>query len=235
MFVCTCSSFSFASILFFFFFFVLFFFFFLFFFNDPATTEIYTLSLHDALPIYSQYLSTSSRSSASWVHFQESGCQRDDEDTVTEFLTAFEAFVRAIALATPDAVITTETAYSFEAEHLACRDWTNYNIQMRARIASLASDGITVYLAEVDRNIKDLVTSKRVQLGTDPGQQAVWGDAPGADIGRHYTGLGNLMIALSIYDALGYDVDLLDMSLIPGNEVSSADKQLCLDIINSYH
>ena len=29
-----------------------FFFFFLFFFNDPATTEIYTLSLHDALPIY---------------------------------------------------------------------------------------------------------------------------------------------------------------------------------------
>src|SRR3712207_7042358 len=27
-------------------------FFFLFFFNDTATTEIYTLSLHDALPIY---------------------------------------------------------------------------------------------------------------------------------------------------------------------------------------
>src|SRR5438477_11179965 len=30
---------------------LLFFFFFLFFFNDTATTEIYTLSLHDALPI----------------------------------------------------------------------------------------------------------------------------------------------------------------------------------------
>src|SRR5687768_17960437 len=28
------------------------FFFFIFFFNDTATTEIYTLSLHDALPIY---------------------------------------------------------------------------------------------------------------------------------------------------------------------------------------
>src|SRR5438552_14877601 len=26
----------------------------LFFFNDPATTEIYTLSLHDALPIYAR-------------------------------------------------------------------------------------------------------------------------------------------------------------------------------------
>ena len=35
--------------LFFFFFFFSFFFFF--FFNDTATTEIYTLSLHDALPI----------------------------------------------------------------------------------------------------------------------------------------------------------------------------------------
>src|SRR5690349_24893337 len=33
------------------FFFSSFFFFFFFFFNDTATTEIYTLSLHDALPI----------------------------------------------------------------------------------------------------------------------------------------------------------------------------------------
>src|SRR5688572_32544230 len=33
-------------------FFFYFFFFFFFFFNDTATTEIYTLSLHDALPIY---------------------------------------------------------------------------------------------------------------------------------------------------------------------------------------
>src|SRR5256885_9707853 len=31
----------------------IFFFFFFFFFNDTATTEIYTLSLHDALPIFS--------------------------------------------------------------------------------------------------------------------------------------------------------------------------------------
>src|ERR1051326_1262134 len=31
-----------------------FFLFFFFFFNDPATTEIYTLSLHDALPIYGE-------------------------------------------------------------------------------------------------------------------------------------------------------------------------------------
>src|SRR5438034_8829610 len=32
------------------------FFFFFFFFNDTATTEIYTLSLHDALPIYGWFI-----------------------------------------------------------------------------------------------------------------------------------------------------------------------------------
>ena len=41
---------------FFFFFFFLFFFFSFFFFNDTATTEIYTLSLHDALPIFPYFL-----------------------------------------------------------------------------------------------------------------------------------------------------------------------------------
>src|SRR6266487_6215387 len=40
------------SLYFFLFLFLLFFFFFFFFFNDTATTEIYTLSLHDAPPIY---------------------------------------------------------------------------------------------------------------------------------------------------------------------------------------
>src|SRR5689334_24948160 len=37
--------------LFYFYLYLFFFFFFFFFFNDTATTEIYTLSLHDALPI----------------------------------------------------------------------------------------------------------------------------------------------------------------------------------------
>src|SRR5215467_15286352 len=41
-----------VCIVFFFTFFFFFSFFFFFFFNDTATTEIYTLSLHDALPIY---------------------------------------------------------------------------------------------------------------------------------------------------------------------------------------
>src|SRR5258705_7308834 len=38
------------------------FFFFFFFFNDTATTEIYTLSLHDALPIWSRRVGVTTRS-----------------------------------------------------------------------------------------------------------------------------------------------------------------------------
>src|SRR3712207_7799961 len=38
----------------------------LFFFNDTATTEIYTLSLHDALPISSRSTGRRSTSSSSW-------------------------------------------------------------------------------------------------------------------------------------------------------------------------
>src|SRR5438876_1267914 len=34
---------------------------FFFFFNDPATTEIYTLSLHDALPIFIELINASGR------------------------------------------------------------------------------------------------------------------------------------------------------------------------------
>src|SRR5687767_15895830 len=41
--------------------FSLFFLFFFFFFNDPATTEIYTLSLHDALPIFLRFTAHTQR------------------------------------------------------------------------------------------------------------------------------------------------------------------------------
>src|SRR5215510_15688865 len=40
------------------------FFFFFFFFNDPATTEIYTLSLHDALPIFEEAAQLCTRASS---------------------------------------------------------------------------------------------------------------------------------------------------------------------------
>src|SRR6266446_9346693 len=54
----------------FFFSYFIFSFFFFFFFNDTATTEIYTLSLHDALPI----CYTSRCSSLSWSTPPSTGC-----------------------------------------------------------------------------------------------------------------------------------------------------------------
>src|SRR6266496_6795972 len=58
--------FFFIYFLFFFFFFLfVFFFFFFFFFNDTATTEIYTLSLHDALPILGSLATVRDMSGAS--------------------------------------------------------------------------------------------------------------------------------------------------------------------------
>src|SRR5205085_6983886 len=44
-----------------------------FFFNDPATTEIYTLSLHDALPIWTS--ATTAGWSGSWPASMAAGCR----------------------------------------------------------------------------------------------------------------------------------------------------------------
>src|SRR5438552_15664992 len=54
--------------------------FFFFFFNDPATTEIYTLSLHDALPIWGRSWGSGSglhreAGDGRW-HDQDSSCRR---------------------------------------------------------------------------------------------------------------------------------------------------------------
>src|SRR2546425_3599360 len=53
-----------------------------FFFNDTATTEIYTLSLHDALPIYVQSL-TSDRAISNWRNGRQLSVSHDDLVTTT--------------------------------------------------------------------------------------------------------------------------------------------------------
>src|SRR6478672_13787853 len=52
-----------------------------FFFNDTATTEIYTLSLHDALPIASSALSTRPRLAAFIASIRLSSWSRSEEHT----------------------------------------------------------------------------------------------------------------------------------------------------------
>src|SRR5438876_12433984 len=62
-----------------------------FFFNDTATTEIYTLSLHDALPIYPQCLASISRwitASSSWKRFCLFVCRALSSIMVICMLTA---------------------------------------------------------------------------------------------------------------------------------------------------
>src|SRR6267154_3029723 len=48
------------------------------FFYDTATTEIYTLSLHDALPISTSCCSTCHRAPATWPSRSRSCCRRPD-------------------------------------------------------------------------------------------------------------------------------------------------------------
>ena len=62
--------------------------FFFFFFNDTATTEIYTLSLHDALPIFSKAgtaIAIDLRHQAAARRVADDGCVRADiaADTIS--------------------------------------------------------------------------------------------------------------------------------------------------------
>ena len=182
------------------------------------------------------YFIENAKKNDSWVHFQESGNQLSDngsQNTVKKFVNQFESLVRAINKLSPNAKISTETAYSFEAERMKGRDWKKYNTALYKSAVKLRSEGITVFVANVDNNIKNLIIAKRKELGVDGGQQAVWG-GPSNEIKRHYTGLGNLMVALSIYEAWGFDLDKLNFSLIPKDEVSLADIELCLTVIQQH-
>src|SRR5260370_4254181 len=53
----------------------------MFFFNDTATTEIYTLSLHDALPIYTSELQSSRRRHTRFPAVTEVQTCRSEEHT----------------------------------------------------------------------------------------------------------------------------------------------------------
>src|SRR5438067_8295460 len=71
--------------------------FFFFFFNDTATTEIYTLSLHDALPIYSDPGIASRRTlpSANAGHWDGRSPTRSEEHT-SELQSRFDLVCRLL-------------------------------------------------------------------------------------------------------------------------------------------
>src|SRR6266704_6658909 len=84
--------------MFFLFFFIIsfFFFFFFFFFNDTATTEIYTLSLHDALPIASVTTRTGRRERASIRLRSTAGGTRRSEEHTSELQSRFDIVCRRL-------------------------------------------------------------------------------------------------------------------------------------------
>lgn len=166
------------------------------------------------------YSGRTEKTSATWVHFQESGDQNEaGQRTATEFGATFLAMVRAVRAGSPSAVISTETAYSFQRESQQFRNWTEYNTELRAKVAELKEEGIRVIVAETDRNIKDLVAKLGFATVILPD-------------GGHYSGVGNLLVALSYFDALGYDVSKLNLSGV--TEVTAAHKAECLAIIAKY-
>lgn len=172
----------------------------------------------------SHYAGRSDRGARTWVHFQESGGQSGSgQKTAAEFGATWEAFVRRIKAESPHALISTETAFSFGREGEAGRNWDSYNIVLRQKLDALAKEGIEVRLAEVDRNIK--------ALNAAVGARNVWFQADESNR-YHYKGLGNLMVALSIFDALGYDVKALDLSGV--TSVTAADKAKCVEIIGRF-
>ena len=180
------------------------------------------------------YMKTPNPEYFTWIHIQESGNQLSGggtQNTPEKFAVQLELFLREVNKRSPDALISLETAYSFEAYSIKGRDWTKYNTKIIEVTNRLKNDGIIVHLVPVDTNINSLVKIKRNQLGFTAGQQSVWGDV-GNRIKRHYTGLGNFMIALSIFDTLGIDLYSLDLSSIPLHEITKDDKELCIKILN---
>ncbi len=172
-----------------------------------------------------RYNNNAPHSNPSWLHFQDSGSQKSETATQELFGDTLDTFVNtAFAELTNDAsIISTETAFSFGREGEAGRNWDGYNQELRDRLALQEAAGKTVYIAEVDANIKALQTE------LTPGD--VWFQN-GETNAYHYKGLGNLMVALSMYDAFGYDVDTLDLTgITEEGTITSERKTLCLDII----
>lgn len=179
-------------------------------------------------------ISTNERKALDWVHFQESGNQLSGggtQNTPEKFAHELKKFILDIRKHSPKAIISTETAYSFEAENMKGRDWTRYNKSINKTIEELRKQHVNVYVAQVDANIKSLVFNMQRISDGKRGQEAVWGDQDNK-IKRHYTGLGNTMVGLSVLKAIGLDLQSIRLSNIPDSEIEPIEKDLLLKILS---
>ena len=140
-----------------------------------------------------------------WIHVQESGGQDsldDSQETVEAFGTTFYDSWVSIAATYPGGLYSYETAHSFSPARKAqpYRNWDTYNTEMRAQVAALALVGITVHIVETEARIDSLIA----ELGYDT---VCFPDTdPNA---YHYQGIGNFMIALTMFDTFNYNVGSL--------------------------
>lgn len=177
-----------------------------------------------------------SHTATEWTHVQESGGQDEvGQMTLTEFRATFIGFMEQIALESPNGIITYETAYSFEREATAGRDWNPWNVALREDIEALASreNPIHVILVDADAVIKRLVAD----LGYAVVNQTA-GQTPVAytvaQAPYHYTEVGNLAIALAMFKALNYDIRSLNLSSVTTGsselgKVSAAHVAACIE------
>lgn len=144
--------------------------------------------------------------STPWLHVQESGDQNEDgQRTASEFGATFQSFMEKLRTDHPSALITYETAFSFGREAESYRNWTNYNTEMLARVATLQAAGNTVHVVDTDKYIKLLQSAS----GVTPAD--VWYQN-GDSNAYHFTGVGNFCIACAMFKTLGYDLDALTYS-----------------------
>lgn len=174
-----------------------------------------------------------------WVHVQESGGQDEPGQlTAAQFKATFITFMETIYANSPTGLITYETAYSFQRELEAGRNWDPYNAAMLEAVSELAArpTPITIRVVDVDTVIKRLVTALgygvvNQQVGVTPANYSV------ANAPYHYTEVGNLAIALAIFKRLHYDVRALDLSSVSTStnqlgRVTTAHVAACLDAVD---
>lgn len=234
--------------------------------------------------IYGSTSQISNPQTLTWVHFQESGGQTGGgQSTAREYAQTLKQFIENILVRSPNAVISTETAFSFgdARARQSGRNWgvctsvmsasqcasfmdysnctpdmtgippascTNYNLAQRAVIEHFRTvRNVTVYQVDVNALILQAETVfQPYQVWYQPYNATLYAtwypmDVDGSGLNYHYTFIGNLIVALGMYDALGYDVGSLTVNQMKGlfndpqmsssvRSLSDSDIQKILDL-----
>src|SRR5438552_13715261 len=91
----------------------------MFFFNDTATTELYTLSLHDALPIW--YMAVSSEAAEAARQAAKTYGAKTESSSTTARGPVANSRARSVARATNRTEIGKHTSELQSPDHLVCR------------------------------------------------------------------------------------------------------------------